>query len=200
MTPTLLAQILRTRAVAVAETPAPDREVFIQQAWLDAWLPERTEEVESKVLPALDDLLMAQIRHHGWIMPAEERTVPDVLAAVDRAARKMTTPGSYSGNAYSGSPWLKAVFPSFWFVDRGPAHVVHDDKIREKVLRYRLGLNRRNETFNISFHKIRFGFVAVTIASPISSRRRLRRSGVGGSQTPTRLWCGTLPRASGLGC
>ena len=179
MTPAQLAQSLLDLIPRIGGAPLPDNRVLVPRAWLDDALSRGLgPEIEAGVLPALDALVAAHVQAHGWFMPPVKQSPEDALAQVRRASDKMLV-GDFSGAAHSGGPWLKSLFSSYWSVQGGAAHAVHDPKKRLNVLRYRLGLNARQETFDVSLASIRFGFVvgghAVSFFKPAVAAAIYRR-------------------------
>jgi hypothetical protein len=59
------------------------------------------------------------------------------------------------GQSRAAAAYLKAVFPSFWRAGNGPAVRFLEPGVLERVLPYRLGLNAKNECFDISLAELR---------------------------------------------
>jgi len=150
---------LRARAADVQVRPLADDEVLVPRTWLDAVLVEDAGAVESRVLPALLDLVAAHVEARGWFMPPPSDDVAGVLLSVRRSAARLAGMRDLPGNAHAGSAAIKGWFPSFWHVQGGPAEAARDRAKLTRVLRYRLGLNTRRETFDVTLAEIRRGFV-----------------------------------------
>lgn len=123
--------------------------------------------------PLLHQFYQAYVAHHGWFYPETDMSVS---AAIDRVKNHSIDYQSdiISSLGNAGSPYLKAMFKSYWDVDDGPVRSFDDFKKRDSVLRYRLGLNTSkpytyelsdgmivtcHETFDINIKNVRYGFI-----------------------------------------
>lgn len=130
---------------------------------------------EEHVLPFLLKFFREHARAYGWFYPQPQ----PLHVALDKVRKSITkldvhTAEEFSSTNGAGTKYLKALFKSYWHVDRGPVHAFWDDKKFEKVLRYRLGLNNSKmynytledgtavecrETFDINIKNVRFGLI-----------------------------------------
>lgn len=193
MSPEEVARQLRARAESDPFAAPVDKEVLVTKAWLDEQLQADSEAVEQHVLPALDALVLRVLETSGWFTPPTDRP----LAAEMQSIRGMATKlgyfynRGYQGNAIMGNRALKARFGSFWEAANGPALRAFDREARLKVLRYRLGLNAKRETFDVSLAAIRRGFVvgghAVSFFKPVVAAQVYARW-LHGVDQPVTVW------------
>jgi hypothetical protein len=139
------------------------------------------DDTEKVLLPALIDLLRAYVDLRGWIYAPLDGTLGEALTDIRKhlGPGKLPTDNVFDGSKAPGSAWLKSKMRSFWSAGKGPVVAFQDDKVLERVLRYRLGLNVSkdyeynvsdeswegtkhiscNEHFDISLFQTRRGFV-----------------------------------------
>lgn len=112
-------------------------EVLVSSELLQSFVSQGIS-VEPLLAP-LSDCFRNHVKHHGFPLPPLPGSVIDVVNDLmldqDRSA----------------SAYLKAVFPSYWEAAKGPRCRMLEDGYVEKVLGYRLGLNKSGETFDIGW-------------------------------------------------
>lgn len=163
-------------------------ELLIKQAHLDlqagrrwgdkepliraAQLPPDPSEVED-VIRGLVQFYQAHARQHGFPYPPSQERLSEVL--VQLAEADLALPLKTGQRV--GLSFLKSCFPSYWDALTVPAW--QNEHLMAGVLRYRLGLNGRGETFDISLAEVRRGFQvqrhALSFFSPFVAAQVYRR-------------------------
>jgi hypothetical protein len=153
-------RIYDLRHDVVGGGPLPDDLIWVHQAELLAMAPEK---IEAEILPACISLAETQLAHHGWFMPKAKQTLAECLWAIAKSAAlpAANTTTRHTSRSRAGVDFIRTHFSSYWTA--GKVSVVesaHRPDVLQKVLSYRLGLNKKRETFNISLSEIRRGFIS----------------------------------------
>lgn len=147
--PTLLTRMLHKTGAVRAGLQFRDREVLLKKSEL-LELPETDVE---QLFEPVQELVRAHVSRWGWFYPEVEVGLETAIQALRASDASVETAAKNS----KATKYLKSVFRSYWEVDQGPIKAF--DKALPAVLRYRLGLNKKRETFDISFANIRQGFL-----------------------------------------
>lgn len=128
-------------------------------------------ETEKSTLLALKKFVKAYVAYWGWFYPECTSSLEKTLNDLVENARERK---EFSSDSRIGSAYLKSIYRSFWNVCDGPVESTNNDRILNKVLRYRLGLNSSrdytytlsdgktivsNEHFDVSLAQIRKGLI-----------------------------------------
>lgn len=125
--------------------PVPELEVVVSADRLRAMRGAKQD-----VWPLLHETakrFRQHVKRHGWPMADIPAPLSEVLADLQTGGQRLA------------SSYLRAVFPSFWHADDGPAILAQREGVLEKVLEYRMGFNATGEVFDIDWAEIRRAFI-----------------------------------------
>lgn len=89
-----------------------------------------------------------------------------VIKKINKYKYKPVENNTFNNNTSNlGVAYLKSNFSSYWKSsyknNLSPVEAWKDDKIMEKIIKYRIGLNKNNETFDFSLHQLVRGLSAL---------------------------------------
>lgn len=124
----------------------------------------------SKVLKTAPSLLLSFIRTFQIEFPKYE-TSERLETIVSSISQKSETVYDSNSNYYNnncsnlGTGYLKSLFYSYWKSsykgNKSPIDIWDDDKMMLSIIKYRIGINQSNETFNFSLHQLIRGISAI---------------------------------------
>jgi tRNA1(Val) A37 N6-methylase TrmN6 len=143
----------------IKEERLKDEQVILTEAEI-----KETREAEGSgsielICSEVTDLVCLHLKQYGCFMPEKNQTVTDAIAEILSGLKTRKNESLYSSRTRGGSAYLKSRFASFWEANNGPALRAFDRQTLFKIIQYRVGLNTKSETFDISLSEIRKGFV-----------------------------------------
>ena len=109
-------------------------------------------------------LLKKFFRNYDFIYPTTTENLNDVIKKLPSKTFEPVNKEFSNNKSNIGTSYLKSNFKSYWnssFKNRPtPIEAYNDDKILYDILKYRMGINKSNEIFDISFHQIIRGLSA----------------------------------------
>lgn len=103
-------------------------------------------------------LIKKFFRNFDFIYPTTNEILLDIITKIPTKIFKPENKVFSNNKSNLGSKYLKANFKSYWHSSfknkKTPVEAFYDDKILSDILKYRMGINKSNETFDISFHQI----------------------------------------------
>lgn len=134
------------------------------------------EYIETMYLQSIKDSIKHYVENNGWFYPPRISPIEELEKSVHSIIKNSNFDymnEEFSSMTTDGVSYLKGLFRSYWNVNGGPVKSFYDDKILDRVLKYRLGINNSkdykyqldgkevfyNELFDITLANIRRGFV-----------------------------------------
>ena len=133
---------------------------------------------EQYFLPVIRAFLHEYATTRGWFYPSSDETLDNAIQSIKKT-QCASNDDTISSLGHVGSSFLKSMFRSYWDVLGGPQESFWDDKILDRVVSYRLGLNdskdytytlsdgqivQCKETFDINIKNVRYGFIVQRVA------------------------------------
>ncbi len=93
-------------------------------------------------------------------------SLPTIMSKISEYKFKQIENNTFNNNTINlGTSYLKSKFKSYWKSSyknvKSPIDAWNDDKIMERIIKYRIGLNKNNEMFDFSLHQLVRGLSAL---------------------------------------
>jgi len=170
-----LSNLIRIRAEDVAKITTVD-DIFKYNFVYDFTLSHRQVVCNKRYLETYDPVkkvvlvqnLVKLFREYSPEFPYPPKTdnLTEVIEKIQKFKHERIVNGVVFSNKTSnmGVPYLKSVFKSYWNSSfngkKSPVEAWKDNDIMKTILSYRVGLNPKNETFDISLHQCLVGLSA----------------------------------------